>query len=321
MSDRPRRSRLVAGAVERASPPTGAVVMGTGIVSVSLSLDGQSTLSKILLGITGAAWVLFIALGAERMRREPARLREEMRQPASLTSVAGTAVLGAGVTSLGWTGLGSALLVLALILWLLLTLPVLSGLNVPATGTSLLLCVATESLAVLAATLAASSDARWLLIAALVPFVLGLGLYALVIIHFDLSELATARGDHWIAGGALAISTLSSGKIVAGIAALGVLESARSGLEDVTVGLWVLTMLWLPALLAAEAIRPRLGYDVRRWATVFPVGMYAACSFVTDSAAGVPAATAFARVWVWVALGLWVVLTLAAVRRAASLLS
>lgn len=266
MSDRPGRSRLLASAVERASPTAGAVVMGTGIVSVSLSLDGQPTLSKIMLGLTGA---------------------------------------------------GIACLVLALFLWLLFTPLVLSGLDRPAAGTSLLLCVATESLAVLAATVATSSHARWLLVAAVVPFVLGLGLYVLVIMRFELSELATARGDHWIAGGSLAISTLAAGKLVAGITPLAVLGWARADLRDVTVGLWVLTMLWLPALLAAEAIRPRLGYDVRRWATVFPVGMYAACSFVTDSAAGVPAATSFARVWVWVAVALWVVLSLAACRRAA----
>jgi hypothetical protein len=41
----------------------------------------------------------------------------------------------------------------------------------------------------------------------------------------------------------------------------------------------VLTMLWLPVLLLDEALHPRPRYDVRRWSTVFPVGMYAACSF------------------------------------------
>jgi hypothetical protein len=34
----------------------------------------------------------------------------------------------------------------------------------------------------------------------------------------------------------------------------------------------------IPPLIISEIIRPRLSYDVRRWATVFPFGMYAACS-------------------------------------------
>ena len=41
--------------------------------------------------------------------------------------------------------------------------------------------------------------------------------------------------------------------------------------------LCVLTILWLPVLLLAEILRPRLHYDVRRWSTVFPVGTYGAC--------------------------------------------
>ena len=65
--------------------------------------------------------------------------------------------------------------------------------------------------------------------------------------------------------------------------------------------LWALTIAWLPVLLAAEVLRPRLRYDVRRWSTVFPVGMYAACSFVVGAAARAPGITDFARVWVWVA--------------------
>jgi tellurite resistance protein TehA-like permease len=67
------------------------------------------------------------------------------------------------------------------------------------------------------------------------------------------------------------------------------------------------TMVWLPALIAAEILRPRLSYNVRRWSTVFPVGMYAACSFIVAQLTGIRAIVDFARVWVWVALIVWVV--------------
>lgn len=44
-------------------------------------------------------------------------------------------------------------------------------------------------------------------------------------------------------------------------------------------------MAWLPAWVPGEVVWPRLNYDVRRWSTVFPVGMYAVRSFNAARAA------------------------------------
>ena len=126
-----------------------------------------------------------------------------------------TAVLGTRLTLLGWTWAGIAALVIAFVLWAALLRPVLAGWKSPTVGVSLLLAVSAESLAVLAATLAAPEHARWLLIAALVLFALGLGLYVFVISRFDLHQLAVGRGDHWITGGALGIAALAAAKIAA----------------------------------------------------------------------------------------------------------
>ena len=68
-----------------------------------------------------------------------------------------------------------------------------------------MLAVATESLAVLSATVAAAQHARWVAVAALVPFVLGLAFYLFVIRRFDFRQLLVGDGDHWITGGVLAI--------------------------------------------------------------------------------------------------------------------
>ena len=86
-------------------------------------------------------------------------------------------------------------------------------------------------------------------------------------------------------------------------------------LQDVALGLWALTMLWLPVLVVAEITHRRLGYDVRRWSTVFPVGMYAACSFVLGAAAHAGGITSFASVWVWVAVAVWAVVLVAMLHR------
>jgi hypothetical protein len=148
-----------------------------------------------------------------------------------LTAAVATGVLGTRLTLLGWAWAGIATLVIAFVLWAALLRPVLAGWKSPTVGVSLLLAVSAESLAVLAATLAAPEHARWLLIAALVPFGLGLGLYVFVISRFDLHQLAVGRGDHWITGGALGISALAAAKIAAGAKALGIAGVRGGALE------------------------------------------------------------------------------------------
>jgi len=154
-------------------------------------------------------------------------------------------------------------------------------------------------------------------VVALAPFVLGLCFCVFVISRFEWAQLVDGHGDHWITGGALAISTLAAGKILAGAKALAILGGGGGAgvLKDAALVLWVLTLLWLPVLVVAECLRPRLNYDVRRWSTVFPFEMYAACSFVVGAAAGAGAITDFARVWVWIALVVWAVVFGAMIRR------
>jgi tellurite resistance protein TehA-like permease len=313
-----RRQRIagVADAIFAAIPPaSGAVVMGTGIVSIGLSLDHRETLSRVLLVIDALAWIILGALLLARALYDRPRIRQEARSPAALTGVAGSAVLGTRLVLLGWDWAGIILLVIALGFWLALLRPVLAHWVTPTVGVSLVLTVSTESLAVLGAALAAGERADWLLYAALAPFLLGLAFYAFVIARFDFRQLLVGCGDHWITGGALAISTLAVGKITLGARSLDQLSAVSGGLKTITLVLWALTIAWLPVLLAAEFLRPRLGYDVRRWSTVFPVGMYAACSFVVGAAAQAPAIADFARVWVWVGVGVWLVVFVAMLRR------
>lgn len=302
-------------------PASGAIVMGTGIVSVALSQDGQEWLSRLLLVLAAAIWLTLGVLLAARALRDHAQFRRDVRLPAAFTAVAGTAVLGTRLTLLGWHRVGAALLAIAVIMWLGLLAPVLRNWTAPTVGASFVLTVGTESLAVLAAVLAFEYRAGWLLEAALVPFVLGLCFYAFVLSRFDRRQLAIGRGDHWVTGGALAISTVAAGRITLAADQLDLLGGAVGVLRGVALALWVLTFLWLPVLLVAEARHRRVRYDVRRWSTVFPVGMYAACSFVVGDVASAPLVTSFARVWVWVALAVWAVVAFGLARTAAAVLA
>jgi tellurite resistance protein TehA-like permease len=294
--------------------------MGTGIVSVALLLDHRDTLSDILLVICAVIWVMLAWLLPARAIADPDRFEDDLTNPRALTSIAGTGVLGTRVALLGWSTVGAVLLVVALVLWIGLVPRVLSHWRTPTIGASFLLTVATDSLALLAATLAAINHAAWLLYAALVPFCLALALYVFVLSRFQFRQLVVGRGDHWVTGGALAISTLAAGRLALAVHATGALSGGFGTLKTVALVLWCLTMAWLPALLICEVLRPRLGYTVARWSTVFPFGMYAACSFVVGKLTQAPGITDFARVWVWVAAAVWTIVFAAMLTRAPGLI-
>lgn len=286
-------------------PASGAAVMGTGIVSIALSLDGHETVSRILLVICAVAWMLLGVVLGLMLRRDRDRVEREARSPAGLTGVAGTAVLATGLTMLGWDWAGVTLLVVALVMWMALLGPVLAHWMLPTTGASLVLTVSTESLAVVSAEIAGAEKTRWLLVAALVALVLGLAFYVSTIARFDLRQLVVGHGDQWITGGALAISTLAAARITLTAKILHTFTGTLGALKIGTGVLWGLSIAWIPVLVLAEVLRPRWGYDVRRWATVFPVGMYAACSFLAGSADNASGIVDFARVCAWVALAVW----------------
>lgn len=300
-------------------PASGAVVMGTGIVSVALEVDGFETLSRVLLALAAIAWVGLGLLLAGRVLADRPRARHEAMSPGALTGVAGTAVIGARVVLLGWDQVGEALLVVVVCLWLLLVPRVLAAWAPPTVGVSFMLTVATESIAVLGAVIAVRERVEWLALAAFAAFALGVVAYVFVLARFDPRQLLVGRGDHWVAGGALAIATLACGRVADAAQDVPALHGLAGGLDVATLAIWAAAAAWLPALLAGEALAPRLGYDVRRWATVFPFGMYAACSLVAGEDNGIGGLVDFSRVWVWIAFAVWFVVAVGLLRRALEL--
>lgn len=306
-----------AAAADTILPAHGAIVMATGIVSIDFYADRRVVLSRVLLALAAAAW---LGLGAQLIARAACdwtRTLSAARSPTALTGVAGSAVLGTRLTLLGWTWAGVVLLVFSLCFAIVVLGPITRSWTTPTDGGSLMLPVATEAIAVLLAALAAHEHSRAWLLAALPPLVAGGLFYLGVMARFEPRHIATARGEHWIAGGALAIITLASAQVTTTGAHVDVLSGALGALKVVVLVCWILTMAWLPLLLAAELRHRRLSYDVRRWSTVFPVGMYAACSFAVGTASGFGAASDFARAWVWIAGATWLAVSTAAVVRVA----
>jgi tellurite resistance protein TehA-like permease len=279
--------------------------MATGIVSLALSLDGQPTLARALLMIAALQWLGLAVAAASLFARHPASAVRRVRSPATLTAVADTAVLGTGLATVGWTGAATVMLTVAVVLWLTLVEEVLAHLQARTTGTALMVAVAPASLAVLAATIATDTRASWLAAASLVPFLLGLGLYCMVLCRFDVGQLLRGDGDQWVTGGALAISALAGAKASAAGHQLHTLAAITGPLQTASVVLWGLALLWLAPLVTGELVRPRLHYRLARWATVFPLGMYAASSFQVGMLTHASGPTTFAEITVWVALCAW----------------
>jgi tellurite resistance protein TehA-like permease len=272
--------------------------MATGIVSVGLSVDHQEVLSRVLLVVAAFVWAAVVA-------GVIAGLLAHARSPAALTWVAGTGVLGERLSLLGWNNEAAVLLVLAALLWTALLAPVLANWQTPTVGTSFLLAVATESLAVLSSRLALVDGRRWLALVGFALCALGLVFYVVVLARFELRQLVVGRGDQWIAGGALAIATLACARCAQAAGVFRSLHGSAGDLDVVALGVWAAAAAWLPVLIVCEALRRRLGYDERRWSTVFPLGMYASCSFAAARVAGVGGLAGFARVWIWLAVAAW----------------
>ncbi|MER6530834.1 tellurite resistance/C4-dicarboxylate transporter family protein [Streptomyces sp. NPDC001508] len=296
-------------------PAAGAAVMATGIVSLGLYLTGYEVLSLIALALSCVAWAALAVDFVAGMLRDRERWPAEARRPDALTAVAATTVLGTRISVLGGHTLAAVLLALASVLWPVLLFLAGRGLRRRMPGTVFLICVATQGLAVLGATLAAAESTAWLAHTALVLFWLGLALYPVALARFDARQLLDGAGDHWVLAGALAISALAGAKLItAGGPALYLWnEDDKDVLHSVTVGLLALDLACCAVLVLAEMVRPRPRYDVRRWSTVFPMGMTAVASLAGAAAVGTRWLWGLGHVLLWVAVAAWLAVAAGAV--------
>jgi tellurite resistance protein TehA-like permease len=266
-----------------------AVVMATGIVGVGARLEGIAPLANVLLACASLVWiVLAAALRARTVR--------------SFAVVAGTAVIGADFLLAGEGELALALWSLAAALWLAVALTIRSEAT-----SSLLTIVAAESLAVLAAALDRHGDAP-LLMSAIAFWALGLALYPLIasrIVHGSLRE-RRFEPTLWIVMGALAITTLAGAELLLDRGPLG---------AGVALATWAAASATIPFLVVAELRVRQWRYEVARWSSVFPLGMYGVASRVLGSADGLPELRTIGTVFFWLALAAWALTAAGLARR------
>lgn len=266
-------------------------VMATGIVSVAAAGAGRPWLSWTFFSLAAVFYVWSVIASQRSLDLE------------SFAAVAATAVLGTRIGEAGLHTVAEVLLVAAGAGWIAVWTVVLRSRRFGSpTGTRLLCVVATQA----AATLAVVASSR-LDVPAFALLAFGIALYPAVVATIPPRELRVGAGDTWITMGALAVSALAAAHVAAVTHEAAVRALARI--------LWAAATAWLPVLVLSELRWPRVGFEPRRWSTVFPLGMYSACSTAVARDAGlVPHAVGVAALWI--AVLAWLATAAGAVRRA-----
>jgi tellurite resistance protein TehA-like permease len=330
---------VVAHAVRTLNPGYFALVMATGIVSVGMQSHHVRWLSAALLVVAGAAYLVLVVLNACRLLLFRANVIADLADPRRgfglFTFVAGTDVLGTRIATDGHRNLALALLLVGATAWLVLGYVVpwtalLSRTHRPilgdANGTWFIWTVASQSVAVLAATLepTVSSGRRELAVLAVLSWSVGAFLYCgvavIVAVRMLLHPLRPAdlTPPYWVAMGATAITVLAGSRIVE-MADAPMVEATRGLVAGTSVFFWAFGSWLIPPLLAAGVWRHvvhrvPLRYEATLWSIVFPLGMYGVGSYLLGEADHLPIVTAVGADEIWVALAVWLV-TFAAMLR------
>ncbi len=322
-------------------PASFAIVMATGIVSIACQLLDLPRVATALLWINAVFFLALWILTAARIVRFRdlvlADVSHHGRAVGFFTTVAATCVLGSQVLLIGgaWR-LAVALWYAGIVLWAVVTYTVFTALTVKTekpplqeglNGGWLLAVVAAQSVSVLGAQLADGFGAytphillfclaMWLGGGMLYIWIISLIFYRYTFFVMSPSELAP---PYWINMGAVAISTLGGTTLVAAAPHSPLLQDLLPFLKGFTLLFWATATWWIPMLLILGVWRHiyrrfPLRYDPLYWGAVFPLGMYAVCTFRLASIIGAPFLLIIPRVFLYVALIAWTLVMAGLVR-------
>lgn len=323
-------------AVAGLAPGYFALVMASGIISVGMKLKGFEFISTGLLIVCTAGFVILLCLTVWRFVAYRDAISDDFLDPGRafgfFTFVAGTNVLGVRLGMDDHHAATALLLGLAGAAWLLLgyMVPwtaVLSKVERPvvatANGTWFIWVVASQSVAIAAATIEPVfvTGRRELAVLAVMSWSVGVFLYAatamivslrLMLYKFGPEELTP---PYWVTMGALAITVLAGARIVE-MADAPMVAVTRDLISGLSVVFWAFATWLIPVLLAAGWWRHRvrgvpLRYEPTLWSVVFPLGMYAVAGIYLGEADRLPLVAAIGSAELWVALVAWIAVMIA----------
>jgi tellurite resistance protein TehA-like permease len=340
-SQQARSRARAATAVRDLHPGYFAFVMATGIISTGAALLGPAWLSRALLVVASAGFIVLAGALAVRVARFRSRVAADIRAPDRVfgffTIPAGLDVLAVRYSVAGHPYVTTVLACLAAVTWLLLTYGVPAGLLLTRPGSSalggvngtwLLWAVATQSLSLTAAVLVPAwpSQSGLLAPAAVALWGVGLVLYLLLVSLIMLRWLtvpmtpATLGPPYWILMGATAITVLAGARILALPSTIAVIRATTGFTEGFGFALWAFGTWWIPLLVVLGLWRHLghhwpLSYEPTLWSVVFPLGMYAVATEVFGKTTHLAFMPPLARVMFWISVVAWVLVAAAFLAR------
>ena len=309
------------------------LVMATGIVSLAARMEGMQLISMILFRLNVCAYLALWALNILRCIMFPIQfftdLTDHLQGPGFFTSIAATCVLGLQFLQLYADYRAAMVLwVLAIVLWIVFTYVIFAGLTIKEekppisegiTGSWLLAVVATQSVAVLGAQIAANLQqvhklelnffalSLWLWGGMLYIWMISLIFYRYTFFRFSSRDLSPL---YWINMGAMAISTLAGAHLIDNSRDAPFLSSLIPFLKGFTVFYWATGTWWIPMLLCLSLWsyvwkREPLRYDPHVWGAVFPLGMYAVCTSSMAGSLDMGFLNAIPHIFAYLALLVW----------------
>jgi len=311
-------------------PGSFAFVMATGIVSNALFLEGYREPSGLLFGLNAAAYPWLAILTTVRAIRVPEVLVSDLTDPrlvfSFFTLLAANGVFGAGLHLRGVHREALDLWLLSLPVWAVLiyfgfgayTFRNNARLANVIDGGWLLAVVATQSLVILGALIAASTGDFSHTVFVLIHMLwgVGAGLYAIYVTLLSnrLFYIALSPDDLgpilWVVMGAAAIGANAGSTLLLTDSAMPSLIAMRPFVEGATFILWVWAAFWIPLLALFgfwkhRICRVPLAYSSMLWAVVFPLGMFTVASLRLSLVADFAPLHSFSLVMMWLSVAAW----------------
>ncbi|MDE1884340.1 MAG: tellurite resistance/C4-dicarboxylate transporter family protein [Xanthomonadaceae bacterium] len=296
--------RYARASVETMSPGYFSMVMATGILSLAAHLLAVPLVPEVLFALNWILFVIICVLAVARLYWYPRRVIEDLfdhlRASGFFTFVAACSILGSQCLLLGGSLRIAVLLGGAgLLAWIGLIYTIFAVLTVKThkpsldrgiNGGWLLAVVATQSMAVLAALIAARVPqplrlelnffalSMWLWGGMLYIWMMSLIFYRYTFFEFSPADLSP---PYWINMGAMAISTLAGSLLIINTPHAPFINSMLPFIKGFTVFYWATGTWWIPMLVVLAVWRHGIkrfpfAYDPMYWGAVFPLGMYAA---------------------------------------------